>query len=252
MWTWTKAGFFLFSWIWNTDSERATMWVIHMCKQEKKLTKEPPHQECLAFSNPFPNALFPQKLSLFWFQQWTFPLFPNHLCLLLTCALLLILSRSSECVSHLRMGVLWDGISWSSLFKKVGVVRDGGILFMRKYGIEVLRICLLLQFLEETLFNCWFSVNVSIKLQVDLLLAHKFLGWIFKKSLIFLAKNTSRVTLSWSRFWDNGSESVLCLIVFHNFTLKKINFISWLLEIKTKGWHLICWSTRSHFTIPVK
>lgn len=67
---------------------------------------------------------------------------------------------------------------------------------MRKYGIEVLRICFLLQFLEEMLFNCWFSVNVSIKLQVGLLLAQKFLGWIFKNSLIFLAKNTSRVTLS--------------------------------------------------------
>lgn len=103
----------------------------HVQTRKKEFTKEPPHQECPAFSHPFPN--FPSlKKSLFWFQQWTFPLFQNHLCL--TCTLLLVLSRSSEHVSYLRMGVLWEGISWSRIFKKVGVTRDGGYYALKASG----------------------------------------------------------------------------------------------------------------------
>lgn len=40
--------------------------------------------------------------------------------------------------------------------------------------------------------------------------------------------------------------------MFYNFTLRKMNFLSWLLENDTNGWHLICLSTRPYFTSLVK
>lgn len=53
---------------------------------------------------------------------------------------------------------------------------------MRKHGTEMF--CLLLQSMEETLFNFWLSVNCwCIKLGGSLLLVHKFLGSIKKKIL---------------------------------------------------------------------
>lgn len=119
---------------------------------------------------------------------------------------------------------------------------------MRKHGIEIFHF--LLQSVEETLLNFCLSVNYCYESGRKPIVSPQIPRKVKKNIWFSWLKNTSRVALSWSRFWDSGSESVLCLVCF--ITSPWERWIFFLGCWKINCWHLICLSTWPHLTSLVK